>query len=175
MTKVRARFRRYAYATAFILIASCGHDKGQARYLPSWHGQQDIKSSDIPWLPSQKSNQTHNLFSTLPDFASDIDKQEMNGLSQNNIVSETDVWVNIVASMPYAMPFYCDPVCYEPSIILALQDCQPYIFALFYYMQNPSLWLKNDDDDDGWIPQFPDNGRGYYFRPSERKGYCFGR
>lgn len=171
MTMTTGRVRLYGYAMVIIIIASCGHERPFAhsrRFLGISHNEQN-KVGDIPWVPSQSSTKDQHLFADLPDFMSGNDEQQMDGASQNNIRSEREIWANIVASMPYAMPFYCDPACYEPSIILALQDCQPYIFALFYFYQNPPRHLYVDDDR----PDRPVEGRS--FAPKRRRGYCQGR
>lgn len=119
-----------------ILVASCGHPK--ARHERVYNSKLPIiNSQEIPWITNQHNNDNGNIFSEIPNFDSGNSDEKLDGRNQENIMSEREVISNIVGSLPYSMPFYCDPICYEPNFILSLHACQPYRFILRNFLLNP--------------------------------------
>jgi len=169
-----------AYAILLMILASCGHERPRRSY-PYNANHQSLNTQSIPWVDQQSPSRDQFLFADVPIFATDKDENKKDGASQNNIITDREVWNNIVASLPYAMPFFCDPACYEPNIILSIQACQPYLFVLFYYYSLPVPPDRYEDDDfliyyEPGLPYYP--GRplaNKNFAPPRRRGYCVGR
>jgi|SRR5580700_7469881 hypothetical protein len=120
---------------ATLLLNSCGQEK----HAPGYYIEsKTFSGQEIPWINASVANESDSrLGRNLEELMSQETTKAYGGASQENIYTVREAMVQMVASMPFAMPFYCNPACYETSIILGLQDCQPYRFAIWYYYLYP--------------------------------------